>query len=99
MKPRIFAALATYNGERFLPEMLRSLCQVTRPLNRIIAIDDASSDATVSILESFQEKLPLQIIASPFPMRFTKFSKPHRPKISLPFSIKMTFAFPKNFRF
>ena len=62
MKPRIFAALATYNGERFLPEMLRSLCQVTRPLNRIIAIDDASSDATVSILESFQEKLPLQII-------------------------------------
>ena len=58
---RICIVLATYNGERFQEEMLQSLVNQTRPADKVIAIDDASQDSSVSILESFQGKLPLEI--------------------------------------
>lgn len=59
---RICVVLATYNGERFLEEMLLSLVAQTRKPDKVIAVDDASKDSTVQILESFREKLPLEII-------------------------------------
>ena len=58
---RICIVLATYNGERFLKEMLQSLVTQTRPADKVIAIDDASRDSSVEILESFKGALPLEI--------------------------------------
>ena len=57
----ICIVLATYNGERFLKEMLQSLEIQTRPADKIIAIDDASQDSSIKILESFKATLPLEI--------------------------------------
>ena len=57
----ICIVLATYNGERFLKEMLQSLEIQTRPADKIIAIDDASQDSSIKILESFKDTLPLEI--------------------------------------
>ena len=58
---RICIVLATYNGERFLKDMLQSLVGQSRPADKVIAIDDASQDSSIKILESFGEKLPLEI--------------------------------------
>ena len=58
---RICVVLATYNGERFLKEMLDSLVDQTRPAEKVIVIDDASQDSSVEILESFAGRLPLEI--------------------------------------
>lgn len=58
---RICIVLATYNGERFLKDMLQSLVGQSRPADKVIAIDDASQDSSIKILESFREKLPLEI--------------------------------------
>lgn len=59
--PKIMVALATYNGERYLAELLESLAKQTRKPEKIFAVDDASKDATVQILESFKG-LPMELI-------------------------------------
>lgn len=58
---KIFVALATYNGERFLAQMLDSLLRQTRPADRIFAVDDASKDSSAKILDEYATKLPMQI--------------------------------------
>lgn len=62
---KICIVLATYNGEKYLPEMLDSLVAQTRPADMIIAVDDGSTDSTAKILEMNRTRLPLQIIRSP----------------------------------
>lgn len=62
---KICIVLATYNGEKYLPEMLDSLMAQTRPADKIIAIDDGSSDSTAEILEMNCTRLPMQILRSP----------------------------------
>lgn len=59
---KICITLATYNGEKYLSEMLDSLILQTRKADLIIAVDDGSNDASPEILESYKDKLPLQII-------------------------------------
>jgi len=59
--PKIFVALATYNGERFLAQMLDSLLKQNRPADLIFAVDDASSDSSVRILDEYAKKLPMQV--------------------------------------
>jgi len=51
-KPPVDVVMATYNGARFLPEMLASLVAQDWPTLRLIACDDVSNDETVAILES-----------------------------------------------
>ena len=62
MAGAVSIALATCNGERFLPEFLNSLCAQGRLPQELVACDDASSDDTLPILEGFSER-------SPFPLR------------------------------
>lgn len=61
---RICIVLATYNGEKYLAQMLDSLCMQTRPADMIIAVDDGSKDSSPQILQSYANKLPLQISVS-----------------------------------
>jgi glycosyltransferase involved in cell wall biosynthesis len=58
---KLCITLATYNGEKYLGEMLESLVQQTKPADVIIAVDDGSKDSTCEILESYKGKLPLEI--------------------------------------
>lgn len=45
--------LATYNGQKFLPELLSSILQQTHKELRIIVRDDGSSDGTCALLDAF----------------------------------------------
>ena len=54
---RISIALCTYNGARFLPDLLHSLSKQTLAPDELIICDDASSDSTVSCIEN---SLPYQ---------------------------------------
>ncbi len=57
--------MATYHGERFLPEMLESLATQTRRPDELVVRDDASADGTVDILHDFAARapFPVQVIA------------------------------------
>lgn len=58
---KIGITLATYNGEKYLAQMLDSLVAQTKPADVIIAVDDGSKDSTCEILERYKDKLPLEI--------------------------------------
>jgi glycosyltransferase involved in cell wall biosynthesis len=54
--PEISVVVATYNGERFLAEQLRSVLDQTFRDFEVVMVDDGSSDQTVAIAETlFQE--------------------------------------------
>lgn len=56
----ISVVMATFNGARFLDEQLGSvLFQTVQPLE-VIVCDDRSDDETVSIVESWMDRLPLK---------------------------------------
>jgi glycosyltransferase involved in cell wall biosynthesis len=59
---RVSVALATYNGERFLAEQLRSLERQTLPPAELVVRDDGSTDGTIEVLAEFAR-------TSPFPVR------------------------------
>ncbi|SMG26046.1 Glycosyl transferase family 2 [Fibrobacter sp. UWB15] len=58
---KIGIVLATYNGEKYLAQMLDSLVVQTRPADFIVAVDDGSKDNTPAILKSYENRLPLQV--------------------------------------
>lgn len=51
-------ALCTYNGEKFLNKQIDSILEQTISVDEIVVCDDGSTDATVSILNSYKEKFP-----------------------------------------
>ena len=54
--------LATYNGEKYLAEQLDSILAQTDQDFVIYVHDDGSTDATVSILESYRDKYPSKLV-------------------------------------
>lgn len=62
---RIAIVLATYNGARYLPQMLDSLVSQERRANIVFAIDDGSCDSTPEILRNYTSKLPIRLEALP----------------------------------
>jgi len=52
---KVSIALCTYNGERFLQEQLESIAAQIVPPFELVVCDDASSDSTQKILNSFAE--------------------------------------------
>lgn len=52
----ISVVMATYNGSRFLQEQIESILAQTLPPSEIIVCDDLSTDNTVEILKSYQNK-------------------------------------------
>ena len=60
-KPRISLAMATYNGERFLPEQLASFLTQTRLPDELVVCDDGSTDATLDVLRAFAASAPFPV--------------------------------------
>jgi glycosyltransferase involved in cell wall biosynthesis len=57
----ISIAMTTFNGARYLGEQLTSLCsQTVKPLELVVC-DDASTDETVAILQSFSAVAPFTV--------------------------------------
>ena len=54
--------LATYNGEKFLPEQMDSLFSQTYADFVIYAHDDGSTDQTVGILRQYEKKYPEKLV-------------------------------------
>ncbi|MBR3019128.1 MAG: glycosyltransferase family 2 protein [Clostridia bacterium] len=52
----ISVVIPNYNGERFIERTLRSVLEQTYPHFEIIVVDDASTDASPSIVQAFCEK-------------------------------------------
>lgn len=65
--PSISVVLATYNGERYLPEFLASLAAQTQRPGRIVLRDDGSSDGSVDCVERWAaaEGIALQRVGGP----------------------------------
>lgn len=59
MRIHISILVATFNGERFLPELLLSLAHQTYQPLEIVFCDDGSTDQTISILEEFARSSPI----------------------------------------
>jgi glycosyltransferase involved in cell wall biosynthesis len=61
-------ALATCEGSRFLEEQLESLGAQTVPPSRLVVVDDASKDETLTILGRWASRanFPVLVIARPF---------------------------------
>ena len=58
---RISVAMCTYNGADFLPAQLASIAEQTRPPDELIICDDASTDKTRALLESFARTSALPV--------------------------------------
>jgi len=58
---RFSIALAVYNGAATLPRQLQSLSRQTRRPDELIAFDDASTDASASILHAFADAAPFPV--------------------------------------
>jgi glycosyltransferase involved in cell wall biosynthesis len=57
---------ATHNGSATLPLMLEAFTHLVTPCDwEIIAVDNCSTDNTREVLESFRDRLPLQIYDQP----------------------------------
>lgn len=57
-EPLISIPLCTYNGARYLSAQLDSLFAQTYPAVEIVAVDDGSTDATVTILNDYAQRHP-----------------------------------------
>ena len=53
--------LATYNGQRWLPELLESLAGQTRLPDELVVCDDGSTDGTRAVLDDFAETAPFPV--------------------------------------
>lgn len=59
--PSVSVVMATYDGERYLAEMLDSLARQTRLPDELVVRDDGSSDATPALLEAFRGRAPFPV--------------------------------------
>lgn len=77
-KPPVDILLATYNGAKYLKELLRSIEEQTYENWTLIIRDDHSSDQTLSILNNFALKHPKKVLLLPVEERggvISNFSK------------------------
>jgi len=58
---RIEVAMCTYNGARYLGEQLASIAAQTRLPDRVVIVDDQSSDGTVAAAREFAASAPFPV--------------------------------------
>jgi glycosyltransferase involved in cell wall biosynthesis len=56
-KPLVSAVIPVYNGERYLPEALRSVFEQTYENIEVVCVDDGSTDRSAEILASYGDRL------------------------------------------
>lgn len=61
-RPWLSVIIPTYNGEKFLPAALDSVVLQESSGIECIAVDDGSTDETLSILNHYRQKLPMRIL-------------------------------------
>ncbi|WP_336754002.1 glycosyltransferase family 2 protein [Paraburkholderia tropica] len=62
--PLVSIALATYNGARYLPELLASIESQTWPRLELVVSDDGSTDDTLDVLRNWRGALTIRIVSS-----------------------------------
>lgn len=60
----ISVVIAAYNGEHYIAQQLDSLCQQSVQPYEVIIQDDASSDRTVELIRSFDDRLPIKLFVN-----------------------------------
>ena len=62
---------SSHNGGAVLPRMLESLVCAEMPAGgwKLIAVDNASTDNTRAVLDSYRDRLPLTILSEPVPSK------------------------------
>ena len=60
-RPTLSIALATFNGEKYLPRQVKSLVEQRNPISELIVTDDGSSDTTVPLLREFAATAPFPV--------------------------------------
>jgi len=60
---------ATHNGARWLPRVLEAFAALEAPAGgwKLVAVENASTDATAQVLQSFLTRLPLTVLRAPAP--------------------------------
>lgn len=59
---RVSVALCTHQGERYVEQQLRSILAQTHPVDEIVVGDDASTDATLAIVERIASEVDVPIV-------------------------------------
>ena len=54
-------ALCTYNGERYLGDLLNSICSQTTEPFELVVCDDCSTDSTLQLLNDFKRTAPFNV--------------------------------------
>lgn len=66
--PRTLCVMAVHNGASHLAAQLHSMADQTMPLDRVLVIDDRSTDATPAILAAHADVLPLEVVRLDAPL-------------------------------
>src|SRR4051812_39574481 len=67
-QPLVSVLVPAFNAERYLPEMLDSVVRQTYPRLEVIVVDDASTDRTAEIAESYGS--PVRVVRNPHNLGF-----------------------------
>lgn len=54
----ISVAMATYNGQEYLPKQLESILVQTKKVDEIVIVDDCSTDGTVEMIREYAKQYP-----------------------------------------
>jgi len=60
--PWLSVLIPTYNGEKYLPAALDSILTQSESDIEYIVVDDGSTDATLEIIKTYQQKIPLTLL-------------------------------------
>lgn len=61
-RPWLSVIMPTYNGAEYLPAALESICAQKDDNIEVLAIDDGSTDETLTVLRRYAGNLPMQIV-------------------------------------
>lgn len=54
--------IATYNGEKYLEDQMDSIINQSLKPNKVVVIDDCSTDETTNIIGEYKKKYPKMIV-------------------------------------
>ena len=63
-RPSIGVVIAAFNAEQFLELALSSIHNQTLKPEKVVVVDDASSDSTADVARSWCDRLPLEVISN-----------------------------------